>query len=143
MKVNTPSPAKELAFFGARLGKIFFNMSIPMLLLSVMAVLSVFSAILVLVIALLIVLATLGTIFVIVPDFWQNVVDGTGIASDIANFLFVNGVTFSAVTSVLAALAVILLALDRKQRHPVRITFACIILVVALFCALISAWGNQ
>lgn len=139
MKVNTPSPAKELAFFGARLGKIFFNMSIPMLLLSVM----VFSAILVLVIALLIVLATLGTIFVIVPDFWQNVVDGTGIASDIANFLFVNGVTFSAVTAVLAALAVILLALDRKQRHPVRITFACIILVVALFCALISAWGNQ
>ena len=72
---QTPAPSLnrlELTYYCTRLSKILFNISILFLISCVCGILSFISVALIMFVGFLIILATLGTIFIINPDFWNN-----------------------------------------------------------------------
>lgn len=128
-------PALEnvpVQFFLVRLGKIFFNLSVLFLVLSFCGVLSFFLTAFTFLIGVLVTIVTLGTVFSFAPDFWSNLLSGTAFFADLANFFLQYRLVFAGVSVAAAVAAIVLLSLDRREKHAARTVFAAIFIVLSL-----------
>lgn len=136
------SPLKQdFMNFLIRLGKIFSNMSIVLVLLCLCGIFSFVGTAIVILICVYIIIITVGTIFIINPDFFSlftNVVEVTG---EISIFFLENFYIFAGLTIATSILSLILLVLDRRTKHVARIVLSSVVLAVALICLIVIAVG--
>lgn len=84
---------------------------------------------------------SMGTIFVYAPNFWNSIVAGMKATANFSNFVLGNAYIFLSITILLSALSVVLLALDRQNKHTARIVVSSIILAFAVLFMIFVAVG--
>lgn len=143
MKTQTPlSPAKnDFLNFLVRLGKIFSNISIVSLILCLCGVLSFVALAFIFIIAICVIILTLGTIFVIVPNFFDIVTSSATISAEIASFFLENFYIFTSITILCAIISLILLLLDKTNKHTARIVISSIVIAIAVLFIVVALTG--
>lgn len=136
---KTTSSAKfEFLSFCVRLGKIFSNLSIIFLILCFAGVLSFVSTAFILLIGFTLIIMSLGTIFVLVPNYWDGLTNASQISSKISMFFLENSILFISLAIGFAVISLIFLLLDKRERPVARIVISSIIIVIALIVAIIT-----
>lgn len=129
----SPPPRVVGALYLTRLGKISSNLSIFSACVGILALIAMLSSLFTLVFSVLLILITLGTIFAIVPDYWERCVKGS---ADAANSVIpiASNIAFGAgiATIVFSVVAIVTLLANRGERHPARIVFAFISLAAGV-----------
>lgn len=140
---HTTSTTKiEFQTFIVRLGKIFSNLSILFLVLSLCGVLSFVALAFVILIGFTLIILSIGTIFVYVPNYWDILTKATDISVSIANFFLQNIFVFIPLTILFAIVSLILLKLDKQNSHTVRIVLSSIIIGVAVIAIIVLLVGG-
>lgn len=141
-ELSTTMPVKtEIKNFIVRLGIIFSNISIFSLILCYFGILSFISTAFILLVGLVIIVLTIGTIFIIVPDYFNIFMSVTDISAKVSAFFLDNFYLFISITILSSILSLILLLLSKQTRYIGRIIFSVIIVIIAMFTIIIIAMG--
>lgn len=136
---KTTSSAKfEFLSFCIRLGKIFSNLSIIFIILCFAGVLSFVSTAFILLIGFTLIIMTLGTIFVLVPNYWDGLTNASQISSKISMFFLENSILFISLAIGFAVISLIFLLVDKRERPVARIVISSIVIVIVLIVAIIT-----
>lgn len=84
---------------------------------------------------------SMGTIFVYAPNFWNSIVAGMNATANFFSFVIGNAYIFLSIVIALSIASIVILALDRQNKHTSRIVVASIVLVVALLMMIFVATG--
>lgn len=140
--MKNPSLAKmEFNNFGLRLGKIFFNLAIFLLIFCICGTLSILSTAFLFLIGVVVTIITAGTIFIFAPNFWNSIFAGMNATANFFSFVIGNAYIFLSIVMALSIASIVILALDRQNKHISRIVVASIVLVVALLMMIFVASG--
>lgn len=129
--------------FMIRLGKIFSNLSIFFLVLSLSGILSFVASAFVLIIGFVIVVLSIGTIFILVPNFgdlWLSSIEVTG---NLATFFLNNFFIFVGLTILFAIVSLVILAFDKQNKHVARIVISSIVIAVAIISIVVLLVGGM
>lgn len=129
----------ELKNFLIRLGKIFSNLSIFMLILCLCGILSFIFTGFIFLVGIVIIIVTLGTIFAISPNYFDQLTAAMNVSSSISSFFSNNSLIFASLTILFAILSIVLLLFDKQTKHKGRIGLSIFILIVALLMILAIA----
>ena len=141
-ELSTTMPVKtEIKNFIVRLGIIFSNISIFSLILCYFGILSFISTAFILLVGLVIIVLTIGTIFIIVPDYFNIFMSVTDISAKVSAFFLDNFYLFISITILSYILYIILIILSKQTRYIGRIIFSVIIVIIAMFTIIIIAMG--
>ena len=141
-ELSTTMPVKtEIKNFIVRLGIIFSNISIFSLILCYFGILSFISTAFILLVGLVIIVLTIGTIFIIVPDYFNIFMSVTDISAKVSAFFLDNFYLFISITILSSILSLILILLNKQTRYIGRIIFSVIIVIIAMFTIIIIALG--
>ena len=141
-ELSTTMPVKtEIKNFIVRLGIIFSNISIFSLILCYFGILSFISTAFILLVGLVIIVLTIGTIFIIVPDYFNIFMSVTDISAKVSAFFLDNFYLFISITILPSILSLILILLNKQTRYIGRIIFSVIIVIIAMFTIIIIAMG--
>ena len=141
-ELSTTMPVKtEIKNFIVRLGIIFSNISIFSLILCYFGILSFISTAFILLVGLVIIVLTIGTIFIIVPDYFNIFMSVTDISAKVSAFFLDNFYLFISITILSSILSLILTLLNKQTRYIGRIIFSVIIVIIAMFTIIIIAMG--
>lgn len=141
-ELSTTMPVKtEIKNFIVRLGIIFSNISIFSLILCYFGILSFISTTFILLVGLVIIVLTIGTIFIIVPDYFNIFMSVTDISAKVSAFFLDNFYLFISITILSSILSLILILLNKQTRYIGRIIFSVIIVIIAMFTIIIIAMG--
>ena len=141
-ELSTTMPVKtEIKNFIVRLGIIFSNISIFSLILCYFGILSFISTAFILLVGLVIIVLTIGTIFIIVPDYFNIFMSVTDISAKVSAFFLDNFYLFISITILSSILSLILLLFSKQTRYIGRIIFSVIIVIIAMFTIIIIAMG--
>lgn len=142
-ELSTTMPVKtEIKNFIVRLGIIFSNISIFSLILCYFGILSFISTAFILLVGLVIIVLTIGTIFIIVPDYFNIFMSVTDISAKVSAFFLDNFYLFISITILSSILSLILILLNKQTRYIGRIIFSVIIVIIAMFTIIIIAMGG-
>ena len=141
-----PSPTYQLSkndFFNflIRLGKIFSNISILSLILCFCGVISFAATAFILLIGLTIILLSIGTIFIVVPNYFEIIMSASQISAKISAFFLENFYIFVSVAIVGSILSLVLLLLDKRTKHTARIVVSSIVISIAIITIIVFALG--
>ena len=141
-----PSPTYQLSkndFFNflIRLGKIFSNISILSLILCFCGVISFAATAFILLIGLTIIILSIGTIFIVVPNYFEIIMSASQISAKISAFFLENFYIFVSVAIVGSILSLVLLLLDKRTKHTARIVVSSIVIAVAIITIIVFALG--
>lgn len=140
--MKNPSLAKmEFNNFGIRLGKIFFNLAIFLLIFCICGTLSILSTAFLFLIGVVVTIITAGTIFIFAPNFWNSIFAGMNATANFFSFVIGNAYIFLSIVMALSIASIVILALDRQNKHASRIVVASIVLVVALLMMIFVVTG--
>ena len=140
--MKNPSLAKmEFNDFGIRLGKIFFNLAIFLLIFCICGTLSILSTAFLFLIGVVVTILSAGTIFIFAPNFWDSIFAGMNATANFFSFVIGNAYIFLSIVMALSIASIVILALDRQNKHTSRIVVASIVLVVALLMMIFVASG--
>ena len=141
-ELSTTMPVKtEIKNFIVRLGIIFSNISIFSRILCYFGILSFISTAFILLVGLVIIVLTIGTIFIIVPDYFNIFMSVTDISAKVSAFFLDNFYLFISITILSSILSLILILLNKQTRYIGRIIFSVIIVIIAMFTIIIIAMG--
>lgn len=127
--------------FGLRLGKIAFNVAILLVLIAVCGALSLMTTAFLILFAIIVTILSLGTIFKLAPNFWPNIISGAEFTGDVSTFLLNNAYIFLSIAIAFSVFSIVVLALDRKQKHIARIVFASLTLLTAVILMILFGAG--
>ena len=134
---NATPPVKVSAkMFSIRIGKTFSNISIFFLILSLCAVLSFVSTAFVFIIGFCMIIFSIGTVFVLIPNFGQKFLSIIDISTKVSSFFLQYWYIFIILTLLFAILSLVLLALDKSNKHVARITISSIVIGIAIITML-------
>lgn len=131
----------DLKQFSIRLGKIFSNISIVALLLCFTGILSFVATAFILLIGLVIIILTVGTIFVMVPNYFDIIMSASGISAEISVFFLQNFYIFASIAIVCSLVSLLLLAFDKRTKHTGRIVVSSIVLAITLLTIIVVVLG--
>lgn len=131
MSQTKPTKSFYTNAYLARLGIILSNISMVALIVSVSSFVSSLLALLIGILGILLIILSVGTIFVIIPNYWSRLMSFiSGISSVLG--VIIKIMPYVALVGVLTSIAsIIILSLDKNRNHSGRITFSAIV------CALI------
>ena len=143
MQQHTPVSSLKMDFktFLIRLGKIFSNISIFFLVLCFCGILSFVSTVFIFLIGLVIIILSIGTIFAIIPNYWQSLTSITQISVEISNFFLQNFYIFAIIAILCSILALVLLLLDKQTKHTARIVVSCVVIGIVIISIIVVATG--
>ncbi len=142
MQARTTQLSKnDFKCFLIRLGKIFSNISIFSLILCFCGILSFVATAFILLIGLTIILLTIGTIFIVVPNYFEIIMSASQISAKISAFFLENFYIFVSIAIVGAILSLVLLLLDKRTKHTARIVVSSIVIAVAIITIIVFALG--
>ena len=104
-------------------------------------ILSFISTAFILLVGLVIIVLTIGTIFIIVPDYFNIFMSVTDISAKVSAFFLDNFYLFISITILSSILSLILILLNKQTRYIGRIIFSVIIVIIAMFTIIIIAMG--
>ena len=131
----------DLKEFLIRLGKIFSNMSILALLLCFSGILSFVATAFILLIGLVIIILSIGTIFVVVPNYFDILMSTSEVSVKISSFFLENFYIFAAIAILGAILSLVLLLLDKRTKHIGRIVISSIVIAIVILVIIVVATG--
>ena len=139
---HTSSTGKiEFQVFSGRLGKIFSNLSIVFLILSFCGILSFVTTAFVILIGFTLIILSIGTIFVLIPNYWNNLMTASTITVKITEFFFENFLIFISCVILFSILSFIFLKLDKQEKHSSRIILSSIVIVITIISIIVFASG--
>ena len=136
---TTPLLRNDLKEFLIRLGKIFSNISILALLLCFSGILSFAATAFILLIGLAIIILSVRTIFVIVPNYFDILMSTSEVSLKISAFFLENFYIFASIAIVGAVLSLILLLLDKRNKHIARIVISSVVIAVVIITIIVVA----
>ena len=138
---TTPLLRNDLKEFLIRLGKIFSNISILALLLCFSGILSFVATAFILLIGLVIIILSIGTIFVIVPNYFDVLMSTSEVSAKISSFFLENFYIFAVIAILGAILSLVLLLLDKRTKHIGRIVISSIVIAIVIIAIIVVATG--
>lgn len=138
---TTQTLKNDFKEFLIRLGKIFSNISILALLLCFSGILSFVATAFILLIGLVIIILSIGTIFVIVPNYFDIIMSASEVSANISVFFLDNFYIFASVAIIGAFISFILLMLDKKRKHTGRIVISSIVIAIVIIAIIVVAMG--
>ncbi len=133
------STKNDFKNFLVRLGKIFSNMSILFLIISICGLFSFVSVAFVCLTGVVIIVITVGTIFIINPNFGSLFMSAVDVSSKISTFFLENFYIFAGVTLATAVVSLVLLVLDRRTKHTARIVTSSIVIGIVILTIIFAA----
>ena len=137
----TPLLRNDLKEFLIRLGKIFSNISILALLLCFSGILSFVATAFILLIGLAIIILSVGTIFVIVPNYFDILMSTSEVSVKISAFFLENFYIFASIAIIGAILSFVLLLLDKRTKHTGRIVISSIVIAIVILAIIVVVMG--
>ena len=135
------TPRAELENFGVRLGKIFSNMAIVMVIVTLFGIMSFVTTVLVMLIGICVTIITLGTIFIIAPEFWDKILSTGDFTGKIASFFMQNIFLFMGLAVGLSVISIVFLSFDKHTKHVGRIVVSSIVIAVAAVSLIVFGAG--
>ena len=136
---TTPLLRNDLKEFLIRLGKIFSNISILALLLCFSGILSFVATAFIILIGLAIIILSVGTIFISVPNYFDILMSTSEVSAKISAFFLENFYIFASIAIVGAVLSLILLLLDKRNKHIARIVISSVVIAVVIITIIVVA----
>ena len=136
---TTPLLRNDLKEFLIRLGKIFSNISILALILCFSGILSFVATAFILLIGLVVIILSIGTIFVIVPNYFDILMSTSEVSAKISAFFLENFYIFASIAIIGAILSLVLLLLDKRTKHIGRIVISSIVIVIVIIAIIVVA----
>lgn len=136
---TNPLLRNDLKEFLIRLGKIFSNISILALLLCFSGILSFVATAFILLIGLAIIILSVGTIFVIVPNYFDILMSTSEVSVKISAFFLENFYIFASIAIIGAILSLVLLLLDKRTKHIGRIVISSIVIAIVIIVIIVVA----
>ena len=127
--------------FLTRLGKIFSNISIFSLILCLCGFLSFVSIIFIFLIGAIAIIFTLGFIFMIAPNFMDSLGNAIKISASLSQFFLNNLYIFASITIICSIISLILLLVDKRQKHTARVILSILVIAVATLIIVVFALG--
>ena len=140
LPANQNTQKENRVVFGV-LGKIFYSLSILMLIVSAFGIVSFVASAIVMLVGFTSILVTLGTIFLMVDGFWGKLQSAVNFTTRISDFIFRYYYLFTSLSIIFAVLAIIFLKLDKK-RHTGCIVFSCVIIALSVVAIIIAVNRN-
>ena len=134
---TTPLLRNDLKEFLIRLGKIFSNISILALLLCFSGILSFVATAFILLIGLVVIILSIGTIFVIVPNYFDILMSTSEVSVKISAFFLENFYIFASIAIIGAILSLVLLLLDKRTKHIGRIVISSIVIAIVIIAIIV------
>ena len=138
---TTPLLRNDLKEFLIRLGKIFSNISILALLLCISGILSFVATAFILLIGLVVIILSVGTIFAIVPNYFDILMSTSEVSVKISAFFLENFYIFASIAIIGAVLSLILLLLDKRNKHIARIVISSVVIAIVILVIIVVATG--
>ena len=149
---TTQLSKNDFKCFLIRLGKIFSNISIFSLILCFCGILSFVATAFILLIGLTIILLSIGTIFIVVPNYFEIIMSASQISAKISAFFLEisakisaffleNFYIFVSVAIVGSILSLVLLLLDKRTKHTARIVVSSIVISISIITIIVFALG--
>ena len=136
---TTPLLRNDLKEFLIRLGKIFSNISILALILCFSGILSFVATAFILLIGLVIIILSVGTIFAIVPNYFDILMSTSEVSAKISAFFLENFYIFASIAIIGAILSLVLLLLDKRTKHIGRIVISSIVIAIVIIAIIVVA----
>ena len=136
---TNPLLRNDLKEFLIRLGKIFSNISILALLLCFSGILSFVATAFILLIGLVVIILSIGTIFVIVPNYFDILMSTSEVSVKISAFFLENFYIFASIAIIGAILSLVLLLLDKRTKHIGRIVISSIVIAIVIIAIIVVA----
>lgn len=138
---TTQTLKNDFKEFLIRLGKIFSNISILALLLCISGILSFVATAFILLIGLVVIILSVGTIFAIVPNYFDILMSTSEVSVKISAFFLENFYIFASIAIVGAVLSLILLLLDKRNKHIARIVISSVVIAIVILVIIVVATG--
>ncbi len=138
---TTQLSKNDFKCFLIRLGKIFSNISIFSLILCFCGILSFVATAFILLIGLTIILLSIGTIFIVVPNYFEIIMSASKISASISGFFLQNFYIFASIAIVGSILSLVLLLLDKRTKHTGRIVVSSIVIAIVVITIIVFALG--
>ena len=136
---TTPLLRNDLKEFLIRLGKIFSNISILALLVCFSGILSFVATAFILLIGLVVIILSIGTIFAIVPNYFDILMSTSEVSAKISAFFLGNFYIFASIAIIGAILSFVLLLLDKRTKHTARIVISSIVIAIVIITIIVVA----
>ncbi len=136
---TTPLLRNDLKEFLIRLGKIFSNISILALLVCFSGILSFVATAFILLIGLVVIILSIGTIFAIVPNYFDILMSTSEVSAKISAFFLGNFYIFASIAIIGATLSLVLLLLDKRTKHTARIVISSIVIAIVIIAIIVVA----
>lgn len=135
-----PTPARVLSsMYTTRLGIILSNVAVICVLFCLSSIVSVVLSLLFWVLGMVLIFATLGIVLLVIPGYWSSLMASGKIVANVANILM-QAWPYISITGIACSVAsIVLLALDRNQRHIGRIVFSSIVIALIVIIMIILA----
>lgn len=134
---TTPLLRNDLKEFLIRLGKIFSNISILALLLCFSGILSFVATAFILLIGLVVIILSIGTIFAIIPNYFDILMSTSEVSVKISAFFLENFYIFASIAIIGAILSLVLLLLDKRTKHIGRIVISSIVIAIVIIAIIV------
>lgn len=131
----------EFKNFIVRLGKIFSNLSILGLILCFSGILSFAATAFIILMGFVIIILSIGTIFIYIPNFFDLFMSASSVSAQISGFFLQNFYIFAAITILGAIISLVLLLLDKQNKHTARIVISSVVLGIVLISIIVVATG--
>lgn len=138
---TTQTLKNDFKEFLIRLGKIFSNISILALLLCISGILSFVATAFILLIGLVVIILSVGTIFAIVPNYFDILMSTSEVSAKISAFFLENFYIFASIAIIGATLSLVLLLLDKRTKHIGRIVISSIVIAIVIIAIIVVATG--
>lgn len=140
--VISTTPTKYLTnCYLTRLGTILSNMAIVCVIFCMSSILSSILSVLLWILGMMLILATLGSIFALIPNYWNKLVSLMEQSSQLIEKLIKVLPYIASVGLACAIASIVLLAMDKNKKHTGRIIFsivASIIILIVIFVLIIG-----
>lgn len=139
------TPARVLtSMYTTRLGIILSNVAVICVLFCLSSIVSVVISCILWMFGVVLILMTLGLILVAIPGYWNALVSSSDVIGKVSNFLIQAWPIISVTGIVCSVASIVLLALDRNQRHIGRIVFSSIIIgMIVLIMIILAVEGSR
>lgn len=143
MKLETVNNIEKIYLknFILRIGIIFSNISIFSLILCFCGVLTFIASAFIILIGISLILLTLGSIFILVPDYWGIFSSAINSSVGINEFFFKYFYVFAGVAIAGALLSLLFLTSDKRNKHKGRVILSAAVIALAAVSVIIFAAG--
>lgn len=143
IKNNIPAKFTKYtaAAYSVHLGKILSNISIVCMVICLSSLISTLIVGLTFVFGLIFIILTFGTVFVIIPNYWNRLISSGDLLGYLSSFMETTWPYLAPIGIICAVVSIVLLSMDKYEKHPFRITVSSIIIAITIILLILLIAG--